>query len=66
METIILMILCIYAIITYTIASILVVSTFNYKYNKEREVVEAFLLIILSPVILPILVILAILRLKKQ
>jgi len=66
METIILMILCIYSIITYIIASILVVSTFNYKYNKEREVIEAFLLIVFSPVILPILVILAILRLKKQ
>jgi len=61
-----LLILCLYSIITYTIAIILVVSTYNYKYDKEKEVVEAFILITLSPIILPMLVVLAIIQIIKE
>jgi hypothetical protein len=63
---VILLILCLYSIITYTIAIILVASTYNYKYEKEREVVEAFILITLSPIILPILLVLAVIQIIKE
>jgi len=63
---IVLLILYLYSIITYTITTVLVVSTYNYKYDKEREIVEAFILITLSPIILPMLVVLAVIQIIKE